>query len=78
MKVEIDLISIGARLGYAMNRRGLNQTELAKKSGIHQALISRYISGKSGVSTNALYQLSKALDVSTDWLLDCEGEHEPI
>ena len=57
------------RLMEAMVRKGLNQKELANICSIPQGAISNYCNDKTAPSSEALYKLSKALDVSMEWLI---------
>ena len=57
--------------------RGLSQSELAKKSGLSQATISRLESGKmEQLKSDAIIRLAKALDMTTDFLLDVRKRGE--
>ena len=53
--------------------RGLTQVELAVKSEVAVAQISRFESGKQTPNISNLVKISDALRISTDWLLDREG-----
>lgn len=57
------------RLIRIMNIRGINQYDLAKKTGYSQSSISNYISGKSIPSSYASHIIAKALDCSLNYLV---------
>lgn len=48
--------------------RGLSQTELSKKTGISQAMISQIEKGRRETSGESREKLAKALSVSLFWL----------
>lgn len=61
----------GRRLNARMIRKCVTQTALSKMTGIHQTLISQYVSGKVIPSFYRVHVLAKALDCSVDDL--CHG-----
>lgn len=65
------------RLRHARKLRGLNQVDLAKKSGMAQATISELETGESRSpwGTN-LARLAQALKVNPDWLATGKGDME--
>ncbi|MBR1620216.1 helix-turn-helix domain-containing protein [bacterium] len=56
------------RLKQAMDEQGINQTDLATKTGLGKSSISQYISGKNEPTAFRLKMLADALDVSPAWL----------
>jgi transcriptional regulator with XRE-family HTH domain len=58
-----------ARLRAAREQRGLNQTELAKRSGLQPAAIGHFEADRRKPSFANIRALAKALDVSSDFLL---------
>ena len=62
----------GDRLAFQMLARGLTQKELARKSGLTDAAISRYLSNTREPNALAIRNLSLALGVSSDELLGIE------
>jgi transcriptional regulator with XRE-family HTH domain len=60
---------LGRRLAALRKERGLTQTDLAKKLGTAQAVISDYERGKLRPNPEILVRLAKVLDVSADELL---------
>ena len=59
----------GVRLRVARESRDLNQTELAKVSGLQPAAIGHFESGRRKPSFANIRALAKALKVSSDYLL---------
>ena len=57
------------RLRSARDHRGLNQGELAKRSGLQATAISHFETGQRKPSFDNLRRLADALDVTTDYLL---------
>jgi transcriptional regulator with XRE-family HTH domain len=61
--------SFGQRLKAVLNSRHMMQKELAKKIGVNEMAISRYIHGSRIVSVSILIEICKVLNVSADYLL---------
>lgn len=57
------------RLTQIMHTRHMGQSQLARKTGISVASISGYCKGARMPGCNQLYQICKALDTSSDYLL---------
>jgi len=57
------------RLKKIMNEHELSQKELAKKSNITEASMSKYLSGERTPRVDAIINLSRALEITTDELL---------
>ena len=66
--MDMDNIRIN-RLKESMFKRGLTARELACKSNISEASISRYLSGKLVPKQGTIQALAEALDVDPVWLL---------
>lgn len=64
--------SIASRLKYAMELRGLKQSDIVERTGINKGAISSYISGRYSPKQNNLYLLAKVLDVSEAWLMGAD------
>lgn len=62
-------MTFGERLVLALDIRGMQQKELAEKSGLTEVTISRYISGSREPKAVNIIKICKALCVSSDWLL---------
>jgi len=71
---EPNLRTISGRLYYARMLRGLNQTELAKKSGWCANTISNIERGKSTGSVHTLKNLAVTLDIPISWLIFGKGK----
>ena len=67
--------TFGSRLKEARLRRDMSQEDIAKLVGISQITFSRYERNSQDPNTDTLWEISKILRVSTDWLL---GEHEDV
>ena len=67
---------IVSRLVKAMGDRGYNQKQLAQATGLTEAAICRYLKGNRNAGEVALVKLSRALNVSVDWLLGVEVSHD--
>lgn len=61
--------SFARRLREGLDRRGMTQTELARRSGISKSSISRYLKGDWEGKQEAVYALARSLDVSEGWLM---------
>ena len=60
------------RLMEAMVRKGINQKELSEIASVPQGAISNYCNEKGMPSSEVLYRLSNALEVSMEWLISGE------
>ncbi len=64
------------RLETAMKNSGLNNRELASKSGVHEAVIGRLIRNPSRkITLETAKSIARALNVSLDWLTEYQGKH---
>jgi transcriptional regulator with XRE-family HTH domain len=57
------------RLRTAREHRGLNQSDLAKRSGLQVSAISHFETGTRKPSFDNLRRLADALDITTDYLV---------
>jgi transcriptional regulator with XRE-family HTH domain len=57
------MLTVGSRLQLERFRRGISQTELARRSGIAQANLSHIENGKQDITVSTLLQICLALDV---------------
>ena len=73
-----ELEGFGDRLKELRVQKKFSQTELADLVGLRYAHISRYENGGSRPSADMLMKLSKALHVSTDYLLFGSNEDAAI
>lgn len=65
----VQVASVANRLREAMNIRKKKQVDLERETGINRSAISRYLSGEYEPKNKPIYELSKALDVSEQWLM---------
>lgn len=64
MKVD----TLGARLTQAMAWRGMNGDDLARASGVHKSLISRYRNNNKEPRDDRVEAMATALSVNPQWL----------
>lgn len=69
--------TLGKRLRTARKKSGLTQVELEQLSGVSQQLISRIENGTIE-STTEIFNLSKALKISPDWLATGVGAIDDV
>jgi ribosome-binding protein aMBF1 (putative translation factor) len=65
---------VGERIASARRRAALSQKELAEKIGAQAWAVSRYETGRMFPRVPLLRKLSRALDVSVDYLLALHPE----
>lgn len=69
----------GERLQWAMHRKKLSQSELARRIGIKPQSIQHLLDPKKGAQGSShTAKMANALDVSPQWLASGEGSHEPV
>lgn len=61
--------TIADRLREAMVARKIKQVDLVRATGINRSAISRYLSGEYEPKNKPIYELSRVLDVSEQWLM---------
>lgn len=64
------MTTIGRNILVGLERRGINQKELAERTGVSGCYISQIISGKRDPSVKILGKISNALDCSLAELLE--------
>lgn len=64
--------STANRIKYAMQLRGLNQSDIISITGINKGALSSYLSGRYKPKQTNIYLLSKALNVSEAWLMGAD------
>ena len=64
------------RLREAMEREGLKQVELARKTGISAPTISEWLKGSYLAKQDKVSILAKALNVAPSWLMGMDGTEE--
>ena len=60
---------IKTKIKELLKKNNINQTELARLTGITDCTMSRYISGQRVPTIKNLVRIAKALNASTDYLL---------
>jgi transcriptional regulator with XRE-family HTH domain len=68
--------TFATRLRKAMNKRGIKQAELVKRTGISKSAISQYLSGAFVPKQKYTYKLASALNVDPTWLIGKDVEME--
>mgnify|MGYP003294570958 CR=1 FL=1 len=58
------------KLRKAMKDKGLNQKQLAIRSNITEASMSKYLNGERNPRTDVIVKIAKGLDISVNYLLD--------
>lgn len=70
--------SISDRLRRLLDDKGWSQQTLCKRAGVHHQHIYKVVSGETAdPRASTIKRLAKALDVSTDYLLDLIDEPQP-
>lgn len=64
-----NLYIIKDRLNEAMQKRGINATELSKLTGLNKSSVSRYLSGENIPRSLAIGKMAQALKVNPAWVL---------
>lgn len=68
--------SLGNRIVILLRKRGLTQKELAEKTKISEATLSRYIHGDRQPRANNIANIANALQTTTDYLLGGENQND--
>ena len=69
-------MTIGEKIKFALEMRGMSQKELANKARLTEVTISRYINDLRTPKASHIKTLCRALYVSADWLLGVKEENE--
>lgn len=69
---------LGDRIARLRKERGFSQTELAERIGIIQALVSDYENGKLRLTAEMALRFARALEVTTDELLQPKGRQRTL
>jgi transcriptional regulator with XRE-family HTH domain len=67
--MNIDYISIGARIKYLRTQKGLSQEELAEFADVSPVYISNIERGEKSASLKTVIAVANALNISTDSIL---------
>ena len=76
--MNLDLDKFGQRISLLLNENNMTQTQLAKKLGITEATVSRYISGLRFPYIEIAIDMSKIFKVSIEYLFGLTDERENI
>ena len=68
-------MSIGTRIKELRTQKRLKQTELGAIVGLNYVQLGRYELGKAKPASDMLFKLAKALDTTTDYLVN-DGEND--
>lgn len=71
-------MSIGIRIKELRTKKRLTQAELAMMVGLTYVQIGRYEIGKSEPTSNVLFKLAKALDTTSDYLINDDKNDEAV
>jgi len=71
-------MKLGYLLYIRMKELGLNQHQLAEKTGLSQQVISNYINNKFKPGYEAIWALAKILKVEPNWFFDDFREEDNI
>lgn len=74
--MNFDLEKFGQRLSLLLSKNNMTQTELAKRLGVTDATISRYISGSRSPYMEIAIEMSKIFNVSIEYLLGLIDEEK--
>lgn len=66
---------LGYRLKKILDAKGMNQSDLARATGITVSGISRYANGSRVPSVKQLQRICKVLGASSDYLLGIDGDN---
>ena len=82
-KTEMDYRVIGRRVRDRRSELGMTQSELAARIKVSASFVGHIERGEKIASLDTMMRLSKALEVSMDWLVwggqrRCEGEECPL
>lgn len=69
-------MTIGERIAYLRERRGMSQAQLAKELNIAQSTLAMWERGKRGLKDDVIIQLAEYFSVSSDYLLGIKNEDD--
>ena len=64
--------TLGKRIKFVLKAQNRTLKYLGKELGVPQGKLSRWINGHAEMPSSVLFQISKILGVSMDWLMDGE------
>lgn len=65
--------TFGDNLAYQLREADMTQDELAERTGLTQATISRYVNGAQFPGVRAIVNIANAFDCSTDELINFDN-----
>lgn len=68
--------SLGKKIKYHLKIRNKNLKYLSKELGVTQQKLSLWVNGHADMPSSVLFQISKILGVSMDWLMDGETKDD--
>ena len=68
-------VEIGLRIQEIRKERNMTREDLAEKAEISTKFLYEIEGGKKGLSAESIYKISRALSVSSDYLLTGEGKN---
>ncbi len=69
-------MTIGDRIKYICDQRGLTQRELARRVNVTEVSMSRYINGFREPKAHVIVDIANALDITTDYILGRTDEND--
>jgi len=69
--------ALGGRIKIALQRRGWDQSDLARKMNVSRATVSRWASNSRAPSPDTLREMADLLNVSIDWLTGRTDDPSP-
>ena len=75
--MELKPDSFSARLRSLLSECGITQAELARRSGVSESSISRYLKGSWEAKQDTVFAIAKALSVSPAYLLGWDESEDP-
>ncbi len=73
-----EIADFGRKVKKIMKQRGITQVWLARKAGITEATLSRYVNGSRRPQADIAAAIAEALDISLDYLTGITGFPAPI
>lgn len=65
--------SCAERIKFAMDLKGIKQSDICKITGIPKSAMSQYVSGAFEPKQDRIYLIAKALNVSEPWLMGIDA-----
>lgn len=71
------IMTLREKFDILLKRKGISQTQLAKRAGFGQTTVNRWINGLVSMSMDQAFALARELEVPLDYLADPSQEGEP-